>query len=90
MPWMLSFWWIAAARGSVNMANSDGESGHPCLVPLSNANGCDVTPLVVTVAMGDVYSLKNQIYVMMQMSSLLCQRLFLRQGRQLWFSHCLI
>ena len=34
MPVILSFWCIAAASGSIKNANSKGESGHPCLVPL--------------------------------------------------------
>ena len=42
------------------MANSDRESGHPCLVPLFKANGFDIIPLVMTVAMGEDYSVLIQ------------------------------
>lgn len=42
------------------MANSDGESGHPCLVPLCRANGFDIIPMVMTVAMGEEYSVLIQ------------------------------
>ncbi len=34
MPVILLFWCITAANGSMKSANSEGESGHPCLVPL--------------------------------------------------------
>ena len=37
------------------MADSDGESGHPCLVPLCRGNGLDMVPFVITVAMGEEY-----------------------------------
>ena len=29
----------------MNMANSGGEIGHPCLTPLCKANGFDIIPL---------------------------------------------
>lgn len=44
------FWRIAAARGSMNIVNREGESGHPCLVPLCSVKGCEVGPFVITVA----------------------------------------
>lgn len=43
------------------MVNRDGESGHPCLVPLCSAKLCDVSPFVVTVADGDVYKILIQL-----------------------------
>ena len=43
-----------AASGSMNMANNDGESGHLCLVPLCKVKRCDISPLVVIVAIGVV------------------------------------
>ena len=51
---MLLFWRMAAARGSIKIVNNEGESGHPCLVPLCNVKFCDVCPLVMTVAEGEV------------------------------------
>ena len=55
------FWRIAAARGSMNIVNREGESGHPCLVPLCSVNGCEVSPLVITVAEGAVYRILTQL-----------------------------
>lgn len=46
---------MAIAKGSMKMVNNEGESGHPCLVPLCSVNLCDVIPLVVTVAESEVY-----------------------------------
>ena len=46
---------IAIANGSMKMANNKGESGHPCLVPLSRMKLCDLIPFVVTVALGELY-----------------------------------
>ena len=60
MPWILWFCRIATAKASMNMANSDGESVHPCLVPLCKVNGFDIIPLVMTVAMGEEYSVLIQ------------------------------
>lgn len=45
---------MAAASGSMNMVNKEGESGHPCLVPRCRVKLRDVSPLVMTVAEGDV------------------------------------
>ena len=42
MPVML-FWYIAAASGSMKSANSEGEGGHPCLVPLWSVKFCEVS-----------------------------------------------
>ena len=42
------------------MANEDKESGHPCLVPLCIVKHYDVSPLVVNVAIGDVYKIVTQ------------------------------
>ena len=44
----------------MNSAKSEGESGHPCLVPLCSVNVGEVIPLVVTVALGEVYSMLIQ------------------------------
>ena len=52
---------MAAARGSMKMVNREGESGHPCLVPLCRVNLCEVCPLVMTVAVGEVYSVLTQL-----------------------------
>jgi len=60
-PVILSFCLIAAAKGSMNIAKRSGESGHPCLVPLNSVKLCDVSPLVVTVADGDVYTILIQL-----------------------------
>ena len=54
IPVILSFCCIAAANGSINNANNEGENGHPCLVPLWSVIGCDVIPLVVTAALGEL------------------------------------
>lgn len=35
-------------------ANREGESGHPCLVPLCSVKLCHVIPFVLTVAMSEV------------------------------------
>lgn len=51
---------IAAARGSMKMAKREGERGHPCLVPWCSVKLCEVIPLVVIVALGDVYSVLIQ------------------------------
>lgn len=45
---------IAAASGSMNIENRRGESGHPCLAPLCRVKFCDISPLVLTVALGEV------------------------------------
>ena len=52
---------MAIAKGSMKMVNKEGESGHPCLVPLCSVNLCDVRPLVVTVAEGEVYRILIQL-----------------------------
>ncbi|XP_058648493.1 proton-associated sugar transporter A [Onychostoma macrolepis] len=43
------FWRMAAANGSIEMVNNEGESGHPCLVPRCSVKLRDVSPLVMTV-----------------------------------------
>ena len=43
------------------MANKEGESGHPCLVPLCNTKLGDVSPLLVTEAIGELYSVLIQL-----------------------------
>ena len=45
-PVMLSSWRTDAASGSMKTANSNGESGHPCLVPRINWKGGEICPLV--------------------------------------------
>lgn len=45
---------MAAANGSMKMVNSEGESGHPCLVPWCKVILCEISPLVITVAKGEV------------------------------------
>ena len=47
---------MADANGSINIVNSKGESGHPCLVPRCNVKRCELCPLVTTVVDGEVYS----------------------------------
>lgn len=53
---MIVFWQMSAARGSTEMVNKSGESGHPCLVPLCKVKLCEVRPLVVIAADSEVYS----------------------------------
>lgn len=38
----------------MKMVNNEGECGHPCLVPRCKVRLCDVSPLVITAAEGDV------------------------------------
>lgn len=45
----------------MNIAKRDGERGHPCLVSLCKMKFCEINPLVVTVAIGDVYSALTQL-----------------------------
>ena len=40
IPVILLFCHIVADNGSINNANNDEESGHPCLVPLWSVIGC--------------------------------------------------
>lgn len=54
---MFTFCLIAAANGSIKMANRDVESGRPCLVLLCRVKLCDISPLEITVAFGDVSSI---------------------------------
>ena len=51
---------MAAASGSMKMANKEGESGQPCLVPLCRVKRSDISPLVVILAIGDVYKILSQ------------------------------
>ena len=44
---------------TMNMANKDGERGQPCLCPWA-VKRCDISPLVVIVAIGDVYKILTQ------------------------------
>ena len=52
MPVILLFWRIAATNGSIKSANSEGKSGHPCLVPLWSVKLCEIRLLVMTAAFG--------------------------------------
>ncbi len=66
IPLMSGFWRMAAAKGSMKLVREsekerEGESGHPCLVPLCSVKLCDVSPLVVTVAEGIVYKILIQL-----------------------------
>ena len=45
----------------MKMVNKEGESGHPCLVPLCSVKLCDIRPLVMTVAEGEVYKILIQL-----------------------------
>lgn len=45
---------IKAARGSIISANSCGDIGHPCLVPLLRENVCEVKLLMRRRALGEV------------------------------------
>ncbi len=56
---MQLFWWMAAANGLIKMMNNEGASGHPCLVPRCSVKLRDVSPLVITVAEGDVYRINE-------------------------------
>lgn len=53
-PLMRGFCQMVAANGSMKMVNSEGESGHPCLVPRCRMKLCDNGPLVITVTEGDM------------------------------------
>ena len=60
IPLILLFCRMAVASGSMKTANRDGESGHPCLVPWWSVKLGEVIPFVVTVALGEVYSVLIQ------------------------------
>lgn len=49
IPLMLLLFLIAAARGSMNRAKSDGESEHPCRVLWCSVKLGEVNPFVVFV-----------------------------------------
>ena len=51
---------MAAASGSMKMVNKDRENGQPCQVSLCRVKRCDISPLVVIVAIGDVYKILTQ------------------------------
>lgn len=52
IPVMLLFWRIAAANGSIKSANSEGDSGHPCLVPLWSVKFGEIKLFVMIAAVG--------------------------------------
>lgn len=49
--------WMAAARGTINRANANGESGNPCFVPQWSVKHCEIVPFVITVAVGELYKI---------------------------------
>ncbi len=53
---------IAAASGSIKIANSEGERGHPCLVPLLRQKLEDVWAFVLTHAVGELYNIFKPVY----------------------------
>lgn len=48
---------IAAARGSINIANIDGESRQPCLVPLLRLKLGEIWSFVLTHDLGELYNI---------------------------------
>ncbi|MEE6526289.1 hypothetical protein FKM82_026842 [Ascaphus truei] len=55
IPEMSGLFRMCAARGSTHSANSSGDSGHPCLVPLFMWNCSEGKPWCLTLAVGLPY-----------------------------------
>ena len=53
---------IAAAKTSITMLNSSGESGHPCLVPDFRGNAFNFSPLRIMFAV----SLSSIVFIMLR------------------------
>lgn len=61
MPEMLSFCLMAVLSGSMKSAKSNGDNGHPCLVPLARLNDLDICRSVITDAEGVLYRILIQL-----------------------------